>query len=660
MTEVAWIFFLLILYWGYSVFWGIRGATRARTAEDFFIAGRQLPLWVFVLAATATTYSGWSFVGDPGQVYLEGLQYGYGEMLAAIAMPLAGVLFLKRQWLLGQHFGFITPGEMFSYYFQSKGIRLLVVLVAVSFSVPYVGLQLRAAGFLFNILTDGLIDIEFGMWVLGLMVVSYVASGGLRTVAYVSSAHMLMIAIGIIAIGSIVLVFVGGWDRLLAGIAVLTQNDAVRTPDGYSHYVAIPGVIQIVSDGTQAHGGAWTATQTLTFSFGAMGIMASPAFSMWAFSSRTAAAFAPQQVWASAFVMGIISIAFTTVQGFGGHFLGADQSFMLDDPGGIVNPVLVEGLRWTDLTDQPGGPDALVPHLIALMSDIAPWLVALLALCALAAMESTAACYMATASGILTRDLFKPFLMPRAADVTQKFVGRVCTVLVVVLALAVATTASDALVLIGGLAVSYGFQMWPALIAACYWPFLTRQGVALGLMAGLVAVTLTEPIAHRWLGITAWGRWPLTIHSAAWGILANFGIAIVVSYFTRDNAKRKREFHDFLAQYAGLPTSKRHLIPVAWAAAIGWIFFALGPGAVLGNTLFGDPNDPQSWWFGIPSLWLWQFLAWLSGVVMIWFLAYHMEMSTAPRYFPRTEVARFRTLPRIRLKRTRGKMNGRR
>jgi len=53
-------------------------------------------------------------------------------------------MFLKRQWILGKRFGFVTPGEMLSTYFKSDSIRLLVVLVALVFSVPYLGVQLRA------------------------------------------------------------------------------------------------------------------------------------------------------------------------------------------------------------------------------------------------------------------------------------------------------------------------------------------------------------------------------------------------------------------------------------------------------------------------------------------------------------------------------------
>ena len=113
--------------------------------------------------------------------------------------------------------------------------------------------------------------------------------------------------------------------------------------------------------------------------------------------------------------------------------------------------------------------------------------------------------------------------MPNASHNLQKILGRAGVGIIVLAALLVATVSKDALVLLGGLAVAYGFQMWPALIAICWWPFLTRAGVTLGLIAGLIAVTLTESMGKDVFGITAWGRWPLTIHSAGWGIMFNLG-----------------------------------------------------------------------------------------------------------------------------------------
>lgn len=618
---------MVMAYWAYAVFWGIRGARQAVTAESYFLAGRRLPYWAFILAVTATIYSGWTFIGSPGQVYSHGLPYTGGQ-LSAITMPLAGVLLLKRQWLLGRRFGFFTPGEMLAYYFRSDLLRLLVVLVALVFSVPYLGIQLRAAGFLFNVLTDGLLTVDFGMWVLAVMVLSYVASGGLRTVAYVAILQGLLLVAGIVIVGGFTLYLLGGWDRLLAGMAALSQDDPVRTPTGYSHYVAIPGVIQWVGAGPEARGGSWTAVMILSYHLGLIGIMASPAFSMWAFASRSPAPFAAQQVWATALVMGLVTTVFVTIQGFGGHLLGADPVFTR------AHPTLVEALLPAEAMAAADGPDRLVPELIALLGRTAPWLVGLLAVCALAAMESTAACYMATAGGILTRDLFRRFLLPSADDRTQKFVGRLCVMALVVLALLVASSASRALVLLGGLAISYGFQMVPALIGACYWPFLTRQGVTAGLIAGLIAVTLTDAIGPQWMGIDAWGRWPLTLHPAVWGMMCNLGLAVAVSLVTRDDVARKREFHDFLRRTAGLTPRKRRLVPLAWTLVVLWLGFILGPGALLGNTAFGDPNQPATWWFGMPPLWLWQCLGWVTGVVLVGFLAYYMELSTPPTREP--------------------------
>lgn len=628
-AKIVWLFAFVALYWGYCIFWGIKGAMSAKTASDYFIAGRSISLWVFVLAATATSFSGWTFMGHPGLLYRDGFQYAYASFYA-ITIPFTGVIFLKRQWMLGKRFGFVTPGEMLSTYFKSDAIRLLVVIVALIFSVPYLGVQLRASGFLFNVLTDGMLDVETGMWLLSAVVLIYVASGGLRAVAYVDTVQAVLLAAGIVAIGIIALNFVGGWEQLNTGIAKLAEFDPKRTPDGYSHYIAIPGVIQFVAGlGVEnPTGGAWTGIMVLTYMFALMGIQSAPAFSMWAFANKSPKPFAPQQVWASSAGIGFILMVFTAMQGLGSHFLGADVAFMAAHPD-LVNNVMGAGLGGKDLMASAGKQGMLVPQLIYLMSDAAPWLVGLLSVCALAAMQSTGAAYMSTAGGMLTRDLLKHYVIPNATHAQQKLFGRIGVAVIVLAALIVATTATDALVLLGGLAVAYGFQMWPALIAVCWWPWLTRQGVVLGLIAGLIAVTLTEKIGAQYM---PWGRWPWTMHSAGWGIFFNLGTAIVISYFTQNKADmdHKMTFHNFLREHTALPAGTKKLVPTAWIIVLVWFFFGIGPGAVIGNTIFGNPNDATTWLFGMPSIWAWQLLWWALGVFMMWFLAYKMQMSTVP------------------------------
>ena len=562
-AKIIWLFVFVFLYWAYCIYWGVKGAISAKTASDYFIAGRGISLWVFVLAATATSFSGWTFMGHPGLLYRDGFQYAYASFYA-ITIPFTGVIFLKRQWILGKRFGFVTPGEMLSNYFKSDAIRLLVVLVALVFSIPYLGVQLRASGFLFNVLTDGLLGVNVGMWMLSIVVIIYVASGGLRAVAYVDSLQAILLAFGIIAIGFIALNYVGGFERLNEGIAALATLDEKRTPDDFSHYIAIPGVIQFVSNGPSATGGAWTGIMILTYMFALMGIQSAPAFSMWAFSNNDPKPFGPQQVWASSFAIGLIMMVFTAIQGMSGHFLGGDLTFFAAHPE-LVNNVMADGLGGKDLMESAGKQGMLVPQLIHLLGDTVPWFVGLLAVCALAAMQSTGAAYMSTAGGMLTRDILKRYWMKDATHRQQIFWGRVGVILIVLAALVVATTSKDALVLLGGLAVAYGFQMWPALIAVCWWPWLTRQGVVIGLIVGLITVTMTESTGATifgWLGLEPlWGRWPWTIHSAGWGIFFNFGLAIIISAFTQQSASNnmphKMKFHDYLREHTAATIAGR-------------------------------------------------------------------------------------------------------
>ena len=608
MEQKPWLLGFVGLYWAYCLFWGFKGARAAKTSTDYFLAGRSIGIWVFVLAATATSFSGWTFVGHPGKIFTDGLPYAFASFYA-LTIPFTGVLFLRRQWVLGKAYNYITPGEMYSDYYGGSAIRLLTVLVAFLFSVPYLGVQLRASGSLFNVLTDGLIPVNVGMIALSTVVMIYVASGGLKSVAFVDCAQAILLALGITILGGVVLYYLGGWSGFTGGLAELVRLDVESgknlTLDGYSTKVAIPGSIQMVSAGSNSIGGGWTGIMCMTYMFALMGIQSSPAFSMWAFSNKTSRAFRWQQVVASALVIGVILFTFTIFQGLGGQML-------------VYKGILV------DVTDSN-----LVPKIISLLSKSVPWLVGLLAVCALAAMQSTGAAYMSTFSAMVTRDIYAKYISPDATDKSQKFTGRLFVVLVTVAALIVAANSSQAIVMLGGLAVAYGFQMYPSLIGLCYYRGFTRKGVVAGLVVGLIAVTLTDKTSG-WFGVP-WGAYPFTIHSAGWGILFNLITTIVVSLLTRESDLRKKikqQKHDLLQAVSGMNQERKKKIRSAWVLTLIWFLVGFGPFATIGNSLFSDPNLPQLWApLSLPSLWVWQLLFLAYGVFVMWYLAFYMGLS---------------------------------
>ena len=606
--KLLWLAVFVGFYWLYCLFWGIKGAKTSKTSEDYFLAGRNIGLWVFVLAATATSFSGWTFVGHPGKIFTDGLPYAFASFYA-LTIPFTGVLFIRRQWILGKAFKYITPGEMYSDYYGGNAIRFLTVLVAFLFSVPYLGVQLRASGDLFNIITDGLVPVNFGMIALSTVVVIYVASGGLRSVAYVDSAQCILLAVGICVIGITTIYFSGGWNNFISAFHEVVNKDLVNknnlTPSGHSSLVAIPGSIQFVSNGSKSIGGPWTGMMCLTYMFALMGIQASPAFSMWAFSNKNSSAFRWQQVVASSLIIGIILFTFTIIQGIGGHVL-------------VLNDVI------QNVNDKN-----LVPKLINLLSSSFPWLVGLLAVCALAAMQSTGSGYMSTFSAMVIKDIYLKFLNKNASDKNQKNSGRLIVILIAIIAIFVAANTTSAIVMLGGLAVAYGFQMYPALLGICYFKWFSTKGIVFGLIAGLITVTLTDKTSI-WFGLP-WGSYPLTIHSAGWGIFVNLIVTITTSFFIKDDKKRKKiknKRHEFLSKISVLSEKKKKFVPLAWILTMIWFLVGFGPFATIGNSFFSNPNQTITWSpFGLPSIWIWQLFFLGYGIFVMWFLAFYMELS---------------------------------
>ena len=230
---------------------------------------------------------------------------------------------------------------------------------------------------------------------------------------------------------------------------------------------------------------------------------------------------------------------------------------------------------------------------------------------------------------MVTKDIYLKFFKPNASDKTQKNGGRLIVILVAILAIFVAANTSSAIVMLGGLAVAYGFQMYPALLGLCYFKWFSTKGIVWGLISGLIAVTLTDKTSV-WFGLP-WGSYPLTIHSAGWGIFVNFLVTITISFFIKDDKNRQKikyNRHEFLSKVSVLSNNKKKLIPLAWILTVIWFLVGFGPFATIGNTFFSNPNETVTWNpFGIPSIWLWQLLFLAYGIFVMWFLAFYMGLS---------------------------------
>jgi Na+/proline symporter len=633
--QTLWLVAFLALYWAFCLFWGLASAGLSPGPKSFFLADRNLPAWVVVAAGTAICVNGWVFLGYPDLVFRDGFAFTE-TFLGAIMIALGSAFFLKRQWMLGKRFGYVTPGEMAGHYFGGEVIRLAMLVIALLFAIPFVSMQLGIVGSIISGLSDGVVGRNEAMWVLSAVAFTSVVFGGMRAAAYVGTLQGVLLAAGVVTLGVYAYWLIGGFGPFTQAMGAYSLATAL--PEGgapaldAASIFTIPGVIQYTAGlGVEAPaGGLWTAVMILSYCLALMGLTLNPIFSVLAFSSRSPKGFGIQATWATAGLMGGLLLLFYVALGVGGTFLGGSKA--VTDAGLAVGNTFGSAVF-------PGA-SSVVGAYIASLGDAAPWFAAILVVCAVAAVQSIAAMSASATSTLIVRDVFKRYIDPKLDIERQRLYARISIGLIIVIAQLMQSFAPQAAVALGALALGFGLQLLPVLAGICWIPWITRPAAAVGLVTGMIFVLFTENFG---IGLAAffgldlpWGRWPWTIHSAGWGLFANIIVVIVISLISQRQEERthRRAFHDFLKSHAALPVNRHNLRLVAWAVALAWMFFAIGPGAVIGNVLLGKPDGGmEAWPLGVPPLWAWQFIWWALGVLLVWFLAFHMGMATMPSKF---------------------------
>lgn len=626
--TVVWMFLFALAYGAFCLFMAIRAARREPEPRAFFAPPGGIGPWVFTLAITAALFAGWTVTGHPGQVFRDGFQY-VNASLFVITVPLAGVLVQKRLWLLAQRHGHVTPGDIFAAYFGDRMVATISAGIALMFAVPFLAILLSAAGALLWGLSDGALSRAVAMWGLAGLLLVYCALGGIGAASLVGVLQAGLFAGSVVILGVFALEQAGGITMLGQGLAALgaAADPGARTHGfgggDYPGLLVVPGVAQWVRGlGLEpALGGPWTAVMGLSFALAMMGLQFAPPFATVGMASGGVQAFSIHQIWGSAFCVGLLLLLFSTFQGVGAHLLG---------PSGTA---LLPGLS-------PARQGDLVQHYIRAIGTSYPWLAGLLAVAAIAAIQSTSALLLAGSGNVMARDVYRRHFAPDADWAAQKRASAIAMLLLCLAALMLASFAMQAAVILATLAIPMSFQLLPALVAALWLAWVPRRAVGFGLIAGLIVVVLTEPLGQVLTGSALpWGRWPFTIHSGIWGMAVNLAICVLTAAFsgTDSDQPRRQGLHDALNAASGPPTSNRAKT-AAWILLLAWAFFGPGPGAVLGNALFGDPGaGVQAWVFGLPSIWAWTLFWWALGVGLVWFLAVKMGLSVLPS--PAAEAA---------------------
>lgn len=587
---MVWLPLYALVFIALTLYWARTAALANGNHQTWFSAGHSLAGWMSAVLIAGASLGGYAVLVVPE--ILASHSFGMPAVLqAGVLLALPGVIFFKRIWLIGQRLRLSSLSELLRVYYRSQFLAVVSALVAVLFAVCLSGLQIRALGTVAAGLSDGAVPLEAVSLTFGFMLVGYVVIGGMRAIGYLGTVQSVLGVTALMGMTVFALLSMGGIGALNEGLRALASDPAT------SALFAVSGVIQFTAGvGREAAAGhEGTAVANLSLAFALLGMQASPIIMKVVLSTSSARAIAAGQTWVLAGALGALVVLCAGA-------LGAV---------GLVAPNL-----------------AVEP----LLSGLSPWFSAWAFVGASCAVMVLAGLSLFVAAEALVRSLYKPNFHRDLSAKGTVTLARVAIVVLALVSVLMQSLTPVTLSALAALALPLSFQLWIPLLGMTWVHWFTRSAVLAGVGFGIAGVFLTDVAGISilsFLGLDLpWGRWPWTMHSAAWGMLVNLSVTVLISLFTqkRGASPEAIDTRKFLSEFLVPSSGVQKLRSTAWSAVLAWFFLAVGPGLIFGNFAFGAADDV--WITGIPSQWAWALLFWILGLGVIWFLAYRMEMAS--------------------------------
>lgn len=412
---------------------------KSKDLADYVLGGRKLGPWVIALSERASGESAWLLVGLPGAVLAAGML----ELWTVIG-TVSGILFswffvAYRLRVESERYDALTLPEFFSKRFgdDDNVLRILSSVIITFFFTFYVAAQFAGAGKVLNV-TFGLAPTT-GMILGAVVIVGYTIAGGFLAVAWTDVVQAIIMFGTLVIIPIVGLIELGGFAGLQAGLSKVNP-DLVSVFGGKTGFAALAAVL-----GGASWGLGYVGQPHLVVRFMALDSAESVK------RGRAIAAGWSFPALFGALLLGLVGLALY---------------------GNVFDDV-----------------EKLMPYMATQL--LPGWLAGIFISGAIAAMMSTADSQLLVTSSVLSEDVYRRFLHPRAGQARLVAVGRWITVGVGVLAFGMALSSQKLVFALvsfawSGLGASFG----PALLAALWWPKTSRAGVIAGMVTGTVVTVL--------------------------------------------------------------------------------------------------------------------------------------------------------------------------
>jgi cation/acetate symporter len=503
-----------------------------RSASDFYVAGKGVP-WIQVGIAMVGSYlSAASFLGCAGDIGVFGIDSiwlsigffgGYMAVLLLIAGPLRNV-------------GSYTVAGALHRRFPDDRVKLAVMICTIVISTFYLVPQMLGAGLLFEMLLGwNFVGVTIG---LGVLMSIYIIFGGMKSTLYnqVIQAVFLWIAMVVLTVMAYFIVGHGSFAGILQTahetvppLLAAKNHEAINAMTGLSAEQAITAVRQVMptADSAMTIGVKTDSTlamisTVIALVFGTAGL---PHILIMFFTVSSARA-AKKSVTLCIVALGIFYLC-AIILGFL-LFPAIYPKLVNWIAQGSTGVGLAKNMAVLEISHMVGG----------------PWLMAIGAAGAVAAILSTSAGLMITVASSISHDLYKVYINRNATEKQELGIAKATTLVMSAIAVGLAVLLKNEniawlVMLAFGIAAS---AIFPAMLATLWWKRTTRQAVIASILTGLAVSTLfivllfVKGAKYKFLGL------PVAGGPGLFGVSASFLVLTVVSLMTKDTGKDPEQF----------------------------------------------------------------------------------------------------------------------
>ncbi len=211
--NIGWVDYLIIgIYFVATIGIGFVLRTRMRTSEDFFLSGRSLPSWVTGLAFVGANLGALEILGMGANAIQYGILQAHFYWIGAIpAMIFVAIFMMPFYYGSKTH---SVPGFLkLRYNEATRGFNAITFGVLTMLTS---GINMYAAALVFNVLLGW--SLNACIWLAALFIMAHILLGGLTSSIYNETLQFFLIVAGLLPLTIVGLINVGGWSGLQAKV----------------------------------------------------------------------------------------------------------------------------------------------------------------------------------------------------------------------------------------------------------------------------------------------------------------------------------------------------------------------------------------------------------------------------------------------------------